>query len=424
MVSEAIAGVSAATLIRRYFLSSDFPFPLESPLTVLAVGKASSAMARALVDQGVRVRDGLIVGTQLDDPVPPGFRIVPGSHPVPDARSVAAAQSALALACSSSAGSPLIVLLSGGTSALMALPVPSVSLSDKQSVTRHLLAADVPIHAVNAVRKHLSSIKGGQLAAAASGPVLTLAISDVVDDDPSVIGSGPTVADTSSFADALAVLDRAGGRARFPSAAVTHLERGARGDEPETPKPGDPRLAASSFAVIGSRRDAMTAAAREAGARGYAPLVLDEPVVGEARMAAAVYARRLTQLLATRPQRTCVISSGETTVSVRGNGRGGRNQEFALALLPNLPSGRSILVTSIGTDGIDGPTDAAGAAVSAATLAAASAHGLDPLEYLERNDAYAFFEGVDGLLKTGPTGTNVGDLQVALVGPDLPPEES
>jgi hydroxypyruvate reductase len=297
-------------------------------------------------------------------------------------------------------------------------------LADKQSVTRRLLAADVPIHAVNAVRKHLSSIKGGQLAAAASGPVLTLAISDVVDDNPSVIGSGPTVADTSSFADALAVLDRAGGRARFPSAAVTHLERGARGDEPATPKPGDPRLTASSFALIGSRRDAMAAAAREAVARGYAPLVLDEPVVGEARRAAAEYATRLTQLLATRPRRTCVISSGETTVSVRGTGRGGRNQEFALALLPNLPSGRSIVVTSIGTDGIDGPTDAAGAAVSAATLAAASAHGLDPLEYLERNDAYAFFEGVDGLLKIGPTGTNVGDLQVALVGPDLPPEES
>ena len=336
MVSAAIAGVSAAALIRQYFLSSDFPFPLESPLTVLAVGKASSAMARALVDQGVRVRDALVVGTQFDDQVPPGFRIVPGSHPVPDARSVAAAQSALSLASSSSAASPLIVLLSGGTSALMALPVPSMSLADKQSVTRNLLAADVPIHAVNAVRKHLSSIKGGQLAAAASGPVLTLAISDVVDDDPSVIGSGPTVADTSSFADALAVLDRAGGRARFPSAAVTHLERGARGDEPETPKPGDPRLTASSFALIGSRRDAMAAAAREAAARGYAPLVLDEPVVGEARMAAAEYARRLTHLLATRPQRTCVISSGETTVSVRGNGRGGRNQEFALALLAEL----------------------------------------------------------------------------------------
>jgi len=274
------------------------------------------------------------------------------------------------------------------------------------------------------VRKHLSAIKGGQLAAAASGPVLTLAISDVVDDDPSVIGSGPTVADTSRFAEALAVIDRAGGRARFPPAAIRHLERGARGEESETPKPGDPRLSASSFALIGSRRDAMAASAREAAARGYAALVLDEPIVGEARKAAAEYAGRLTHLLATRPQRTCVISSGETTVSVRGSGRGGRNQEFALALLPRLPSTRRIIVASIGTDGIDGPTDAAGAAVSAATLAAASAHGLDPLEYLERNDAYAFFEGVDGLLKTGPTRTNVGDLQVALVGPDLPPEES
>ena len=166
---------------------------------MLAVGKARP---RWRVHWWIKVcvyADGLVVGTQLEDPVPPGFRSVPGSHPVPDARSVAAAQSALALASSSSAASPLIVLLSGGTSALMALPVPSVSLTDKQAVTRHLLAADVPIHALNAVRKHLSSIKGGQLAAAASGPVLTLAISDVVDDDPSVIGSGPTVADTSTL---------------------------------------------------------------------------------------------------------------------------------------------------------------------------------------------------------------------------------
>ena len=185
---------------------------------------------------------------------------------MPDDRSVSAAQSALALAASSSPVSPLLVLLSGGTSALMALPSPSVSLADKQAVTRQLLAADVPIHELNAVRKHLSSIKGGQLAAAASGPVLTLAISDVVDDDPSVIGSGPTVADTSTFEDALAVIDSAAPRAEFPSAAITHLERGTRGEAPETPKPGDPRLATSSYAVIGSRRDAMAAAAREAAA--------------------------------------------------------------------------------------------------------------------------------------------------------------
>jgi glycerate 2-kinase len=381
-------------------------------------------MARALMDQGAPVRDGLIIGTHTDGPVPPRFRWLPGTHPVPDVRSVVAANAALALAASSSSVSPLLVLLSGGTSALMALPAPSVTLADKQAVTRQLLAADVPIHALNAVRKHLSSIKGGQLAAAATGPVLTLAISDVVDDDPSVIGSGPTVADTSTFQDALGVIDSAAPRSEFPAAAITRLERGTRGEAPETPKPGDPRLAGSSYAVIASRRDAMAAAAREAAGKGYEPLVLEEPVVGEARKAAARYAGRILPLIASRPGRVCVISSGETTVRVRGTGRGGRNQEFALALLASwFPASRAVLVASVGTDGVDGPTDAAGATVSKSTLTAAAARGLDPLEYLERNDAYTFFDSLDGLVKTGPTGTNVGDLQVVLAGPDLRAEE-
>ena len=196
---------------------------------------------------------------------------------MPNDRSVAAANAALALAASSNTASPLLVLLSGGTSALMALPAPSLSLADKQAVTRQLLAADVPIHALNSVRKHLSSIKGGQLAAAASGPVLTLAISDVVDDDPSVIGSGPTVADTSTFEHALAAIDGVAPRSEFPSAAIAHLERGAHGAVPETPKPGDPRLVRSSYAVIGSRRDAMAAAAREAAERGYSPSFCGSP---------------------------------------------------------------------------------------------------------------------------------------------------
>jgi hydroxypyruvate reductase len=424
-VAAAIAGVSPAVLIRRYFDSSQFPFAIETSFSVLAVGKAAPQMARALVDRGIRVRAGLIIGTETEDP-PAGFRSMVGSHPVPDDRSVEAAQAALELAAASSSTSPLIVLLSGGTSALMALPVPPLSLSDKQAVSRRLLAANVPIHALNAVRKHLSSIKGGQLAAAAPGPVLTLALSDVVDDDPSVIGSGPTIADTSTFADALQVIDRTGSRSQFPAAAIAHLERGARGELSETPKPGDSRLRTSSFALVGSRRDGMAAAAREAAARGYEPLIVDEPIVGEARVAAARYARQLTSVFVARSRPTCVISSGETTVSVRGNGRGGRNQEFALALLKpcfEAPPG-ALAVASVGTDGVDGPTDAAGAIVTADTVIRASARGLEPLEYLEQNDAYTFFDAVDGLVRTGPTGTNVGDLQVALARPDLPAEES
>lgn len=386
---------------------------------VLAVGKASVAMTAAAVKRlGDRVVSGLVVAPA---PMPRGARwdrlsLIEGNHPVPDAGSEAAGHAALQLMAAGDAASSALVLLSGGASALMAVPARGLSLADKRETTARLLRAGVPIQELNAVRKHLSGVKGGALAASSSVPVLTLAISDVVGDDPAVIGSGPTVPDDSTYADALAVVSRAAGREPFPPAVMARLEAGVRGDLPETPKPGDPRLARSRWTLIGGRGEAMAAAAQEAAVRGYAVEVRERPVVGEARRAADDWMGWLRSERRHRP--TCLISSGETTVTVTGAGRGGRNQEFALALVEPLSRmRRAVVVASMGTDGIDGPTDAAGAFVRSDTLSRARQAKLPPpADFLRENDAYAFFALLDDLIRSGPTGTNVGDLQVCLLG--------
>jgi hydroxypyruvate reductase len=307
------------------------------------------------------------------------------------------------------------VLLSGGASALMAAPSDGITLEEKQATTKQLLQHGADIQSLNTVRKHLSAVKGGQLAAASPGSTLALAVSDVVGDDPSVIGSGPTVADASSFADASAVLERLGGRRSFPASVVRRIESGARGDLAETPKPGDPRLARAQTIVIGGRHEAMTGAAGEAARCGYEVRILEEPVVGEARDAARSQAREVVEAARHGRRPLCVISSGETTVRVRGPGRGGRNQEFALALIDELEAfGSPWLAASVGTDGIDGPTEAAGASVDAGTRERSRNLGLDTRRFLDANDAYHFFKPLDALICTGATGTNVGDLQIFL----------
>jgi glycerate 2-kinase len=240
-------------------------------------------------------------------------------------------------------------------------------------------------------------------------------ISDVVGDDPSIIASGPTVPDASTFDDALSVLDECGGRAAFPAALVSHLERGQRGAVEETPKPGDPRLAGSEVRVIGSRRIAMAGAAAEAERRGFHTITIDEPIVGEARQAA----RRLfaSALAFASAGPCCIVAGGETTVTVSGQGRGGRNQECALALVePMAGLTRPAAFASAGTDGIDGPTDAAGAIADSTSLARGRAAGVNPAAFLEANNSYEYFATLGDLVITGPTGTNVGDLQVFLLG--------
>jgi glycerate 2-kinase len=432
-------------------------------LVVIAAGKPSAAMVRDLLHAGLVPTRGMIAtpfhdrfaARQLEadllralssaaqaeassatasgaasgsgsgsGPAAPQWRFYFSGHPVPTAASVEAGEHALALARGAAPDDHLLVLLSGGASALLAAPADGLTLDDKMQATRALLGGGAAIHELNAVRKHLSAIKGGRLAAAARCEVTTLAISDVispVDDDPSVIGSGPTVADASTFGDALAVIDRLGVRGAMPAAVLDVLEAGAAGHRDESPKPGDPRLARAGYHVIASRRDAMAAARVEAERLGFTVFVVDEAISGEARDAAPRLLARADALVrecvGERP--CCVIASGETTVRVTGSGRGGRNQEFAVALVERLAAKRATVVAaSIGTDGIDGPTDAAGGMVDSMTLQRAREAGTpEPAAFLANNDAYHFLDAVGGLVKTGPTNTNVGDLQILVYNP-------
>ena len=389
-------------------------------MRVVAAGKAAVPMAVAAKRLfGDRIRRGLIVGvlpegTKSTDGLP--FPMVIAGHPTPTADSERGGRQALELAASLQPDETLVVLLSGGASALMAVPADGLTLEDKQATTRQLLRAGADIHALNTVRKHLSAIKGGWLAATAPGACRTFAISDVVGDDLSVIGSGPTVADASTFRDTLDILRRFGGDVAYPKAVIKRVQSGAAGRVSETPKNGDLRLANAMTSVIGGRRDAMDGAVREAEARGYHVIRIDDAVVGEARTAGPSHLRACLAMAANVGRPACLISSGETTVRVHGDGKGGRNQEFALACAVPLASlGIAATVASVGTDGIDGPTDAAGAIADHTTLERGRTRQLQPDAFLDRNDAYHFFAPLGDLVITGPTGTNVGDLQLTLL---------
>jgi glycerate 2-kinase len=361
----------------------------------------------------LHVRSLLAIGTHADG-LPPQVEWHEASHPVPDQRSVAAARRALQNAASVDPRECLLLLLSGGASALMALPADGLTLDDKQHAVRTMLLAGADIHALNTVRKHLSAVKGGRLAAACRGTTLTLAVSDVLDNDLSVIGSGPGVADASTWADAAAALARFGGEAHTSSVRAL-VERGARGEVTETPKPGDQSLARARAEVIGSRSDALSAARMAAERLGYHTVILEDVVRGEAREAAPVWLARARRDAARSPAPTCVLSAGETTVRVTGGGRGGRNQEFVLALVDDLEADREdLLIASIGTDGIDGPTDAAGALADRTTHTRAQSLGLQPRTFLQDNNSYDFFALLGDLIHLGRTDTNVGDVQVLL----------
>jgi glycerate 2-kinase len=369
---------------------------------------------------GDRVRSGIVIGTHLPMELPVQLTWMQSSHPLPDERSVAAGRRALAVARQTRPEETLVVLLSGGASALMAVPAADLTLEDKRATVDALLKGGADITALNTVRKHLSAVKGGRLAAAAAGPTVCLAISDVVGDDLSVIGSGPTVPDPSTYRDAWNCIDRLDLWDRVPPAAVNYLKAGTEGAVEETPKPGDPRLERSVTRVIGGRMNAMEGARDAARALGYEVVLIQDPIVGEARAVGPMLLKRAQALRSGRQCHVCVIASGETTVKVLGKGRGGRNQEMALAaakpLAERAPEGLSndTAFASIGTDGIDGPTDAAGAHSDSTTMARAAEQSLDPGAYLADNDAYAFFQRLGDLVITGPTSTNVGDVQIVL----------
>ena len=395
---------------------------------VIAAGKGAGPMLAAFMAAApCPVRRAIGMAAEAAPALPPGVRWHRTAHPVPDERSVAAAREALEVAAAAGADDLLLVLLSGGASSIAALPVEGVTLADKQRTSAQLLSLGAEIQDLNTVRKHLSGIKGGRLAAAHAGGTVTLALSDVVGDDLSSIGSGPTVPDPTTYTDALAALDRYGGRAAFPVAVVDHLVRGAGGGVSDTPKPGDPRLARSTATVIGGIRTAMHGARAAAESLGYVVHVIDKPITGEASVAAGDLLEQVERVLrlgshASPPSpadRLCFISGGETTVRTAGSGKGGRNQEFALALARGLDHlGRRVVAASVGTDGVDGPTDAAGAIVDSTTIQRASDAGAGEIErYLRAHDSYLFFDQLGDLIRTGPTGTNVGDLQVLLAGP-------
>lgn len=413
LVDAALAAVSADVLVRTA-LSTSALFDTSTPLILLSVGKAASAMASAYVAAGPPVASGLIISTHGDAPA--GLTFMAAAHPVPDGRSVAAARAAVALAAACPPDGRMTALISGGASALMALPVDGVTIEAKAAAVRRLLEAGADITSLNAVRKHLSALKGGRLAVACGGSLDAWLLSDVVGDDPSVIGSGPTVPDPSTYADALDVLDRFGGRARYPPEVVAHLAAGAAGRHAETPK-SIAEVPRATTRVIGSAAQAREAVAEAARRIGYEVIVREAAVVGEARRAAVDHLAWARARLGASGRATCVVSSGETTVRVTGDGRGGRNQEFALAAAMELErTATDWTVASIGTDGVDGPTDAAGACVDGATTRLARARGVEPQRFLAANDSWTFFSEVGGLLRTGPTDTNVGDVQIVLTG--------
>ncbi len=397
-------------------IASRLSGPAGTAMRVIAVGKAAPFMADTFAAiAGSRIRGGIVIGTHLPITLPEKLEWIPSGHPLPDERSVAAGQRALAVARGADPAETLVVLLSGGASALMAVPAGDLTLEDKRTAVNALLKGGADITALNTIRKHLSAVKGGRLAAAAAGPTVCLAISDVVGDDLSVIGSGPTVPDPSTYRDAWSYIERLGVESLLTDAAKKYLREGLAGKIDETPKAGDPSLARSISRVIGGRADAMKGAAETARSLGYDVILREEPVIGDARTVGPLVLDRARMLAAGRARPVAVIASGETTVKVVGRGKGGRNQEMALSVAKALAGeSKDLAMASIGTDGIDGPTDAAGAYVDTTTLTRAQALALDPDAFLADNNTYSFFRSLNDLIITGPSTTNVGDIQVVL----------
>ena len=430
MVRAAVEAADPAAAVKRFVRRrgnalriGEVSYALQAIRHIFVVGggKACAPMARAL--EGIledRITSG-IVTVKYGYTLPlERVRLVEAGHPLPDASGQRAAEAMLDLVSSAGKGDLVICLISGGGSALLPAPVEGVSLEDKVTLTDLLLKFGGTIQEINIIRKHLSRIKGGQLArAAAPARVAVLILSDVVGNPLDAIASGPAVADPSTFADAMEIVARYGLEERIPQAALRHLRRGAAGAMPETPKPDDPIFSRVHTVLIGSNELAALATAAKAKGVGFNTLILTTFMEGEAREAARVLAAVAKSVRSSgRPlvPPACLIAGGETTVTVRGQGKGGRCQEFALAAALAIAGWPEVVVVAFGTDGTDGPTDAAGAIADGSTLARARRMGLSPARALEANGAYPFFSALSDLIITGPTNTNVNDLYLALVG--------
>jgi glycerate 2-kinase len=397
-----------------------YPLSKYRHVYVIGAGKASARMALAVERiLGESLAGGIVI-VKYGYSVPLSkVSLVEAGHPLPDAAGVDGAKRIMETLENADENDLVLFLISGGGSALMPSPVDGLTLEDKQCATQSLLDCGATIHEVNAVRKHISKIKGGCLARLAyPATVVSLILSDVIGDSLESIASGPTVPDTTTFPDCLRIIERYELQEKIPPAVRAALERGAKGDIEETPKAGHPAFNKVQNVLIGSNRLALEAAKGEAASLGYNTLLLSSLIEGETRAVAMVHTALAKEISLSGnpvPRPACVISGGETTVTVHGTGLGGRNQEFALAAAIRINGMKEVVILSGGTDGTDGPTDAAGGIVDGETLQRARGHDLDAADYLRRNDSYRFLRSTNDLLMTGPTYTNVMDLHVMLV---------
>jgi hydroxypyruvate reductase len=387
---------------------------------VIGAGKAGASMAKALEYMlGDRITEGLInvkYGHRADLA---RVKLTEAGHPVPDEPGEAGARAIFELASRAQKQDLVICLISGGGSALLPLPVKGVSLMNKQETTKILLACGATIHEINAVRKHISMVKGGALARTVyPAALVSLMLSDVIGDDLDVIASGPTVPDSSTFEDCMKIFDRYGICEKVPKRVLEHIKKGFDGKVADNPKPGDRVFSNTQSAIVGSNLECILAAEEKGRDLGYRTLVLSTMIEGETKDVAQVHAGVAKEILKTANPLSppaCVLSGGETTVTIKGQGLGGRNQEFVLAAAMSLSGWEKVVVLSGGTDGTDGPTDAAGAVADGRSVQRAQALGLNPEDFLSNNDTYHIFEKLGDHIRTGPTNTNVMDLRIMLV---------
>ncbi len=410
---RAMFDAAIAAALPDKTLPAYLPLPPRGRTLVIGCGKAAASMAKAVEDHWPGELSGMVV-TRYGYNVPTRhIEVVEAAHPVPDAAGQAAAARMLKMVQGLSADDLVLFLVSGGGSALLSLPAPGLTLADKQAINKALLKSGANITEMNCVRKHLSAVKGGRLAAAcAPAQVITLAISDIPGDDPAVIASGPTVADATTFADAIEILAKY--RISEPKSIVDHLHAARE----ETPKPGDARLARSALHMVATPQMSLEAAAEIAIKAGVTPVILGDAIEGEAREVALVHAgiARQVRRHGQPAGAPCVLlSGGETTVTVRGQGRGGRNAEFLLALAVALGGEPGIHALAGDTDGVDGTEDNAGAVLTPDSLERAAQRNLDAKRMLADNDGYRFFSGLGDLIITGPTLTNVNDFRAILI---------
>jgi hydroxypyruvate reductase len=427
----ALAAVDPAEAVYKFIsrvgdqiLVADRSYNLRSydRVFLIGAGKAAVPMADAVSEVlHNRLDRGVIITKHqhVDRSLPDRIRVHEAGHPVHDQSSVAAARDLAALLASATARDLIVCVISGGGSALMTLPAEGIALADLQTTTQLLLRAGATIHQINTIRKHLDMVKGGGLARLANGaPLITLILSDVIGDDLSVIASGPTVPDPSTFAEAWSILRQFDLVDQLPAAVSARLSHGASGDFADTPKPGDMIFDRVQTVIIGSNAQAAQAAEKKARQLGFNTLLLTTQLQGEAREIAKVAAAIAAEIArynrpAAKP--ACVIMGGETTVTLHGQGLGGRNQEIALAAALAIDGLPNTLISALGTDGTDGPTDAAGAIATGETIGRGRSIGLDAQTHLADNDAYHFFQALGDLIITGPTGTNVNDLLFILI---------